>query len=49
MMPHEVNALIAKVVFVIASAFALCMAKVRAEEISYHAPTQIEVVQTTQN
>lgn len=33
MMPHEVNAIIAKIVFVLSAATVIMMAKVRAEEI----------------
>ncbi len=33
MMPHEVNAIIAKVLFVLSAACVLTMAKVRAEEL----------------
>lgn len=38
MMPHEVNAIIAKILFVLSAACVISMAKVRAEEVR---PSQI--------
>lgn len=43
MMPHEVNAIIAKVIFVLSAACVLTMAKVRAHDL----PTQTLQVVTT--
>lgn len=48
MMPHEVNAIIAKIIFVVSAACVLCMAKVRAHEVSpVQAPVSIEMTKVS--